>query len=169
MILFLLDGTKQLLSSGLLHITNIAFSVVIGSTQNDQCGIYLMTFVVDISLGILICYYLLKLVDKILSYRKSKVLSFHQKLKSGNYFTKVQLTDGSLEVNIDYFVWFEQTAIWLLIVLVVAAVYADEAARHRHSNNFFKCRHSARQLEHADVFSSSLDSGMPRSSRFSSS
>lgn len=73
MVLFLLDGTKQLLSSGLLHITNIAFSVVIGSTQNDQCGIYLMTFVVDISLGILICYYLLKLVDKILSYRKSKV------------------------------------------------------------------------------------------------
>lgn len=120
MVLFLLDSTKQLLSSGLLHITNIAFSVVIGSTQNDQCGIYLMTFVVDISLGILICYYLLKLVDKILSYRKSKVLACHQQLKSGNYFTKLQMEDGSFEVGIDYFVWFEQTAIWLLIVFVVA-------------------------------------------------
>jgi hypothetical protein len=119
MVLFLLDSTKQLLSSGLLHITNIAFSVVIGSTQNDQCGIYLMTFVVDISLGILICYYLLKLVDKILSYRKSKVLACHQQLKSGNYFTKMQMEDGSFEVGIDYFVWFEQTAIWLLIVFVV--------------------------------------------------
>ena len=75
MILFLLDGTKQILSSGLLHITNIAFSVVLGSSTIDQCGLYLITFVVDISLGIIICYYLLKVVDKILSYRKSKVRS----------------------------------------------------------------------------------------------
>lgn len=151
MVLFLLDGTKQLLSSGLLHITNIAFSVVIGSTQNDQCGIYLMTFVVDISLGILICYYLLKLVDKILSYRKSKVPCSDQKLKSGNYFTKVQLQDGTFEVSIDYFVWFEQTAIWLLIVLVVAAGHADEAVGHCRPNNFFELRHAAGKLEHADV------------------
>lgn len=146
MVLFLLDGTKQLLSSGLLHITNIAFSVVIGSTQNDQCGIYLMTFVVDISLGIVICYYLLKLVDKILSYRKSKVRCTQQKLKSGNYFTKEQLEDGTFEVSIDYFVWFEQTAIWLLIVLVVATAQADEVASHRDPNNLFELRHSAGKL-----------------------
>lgn len=75
MVLFLLDGTKQLLSSGLLHITNICFSVILSGTTNktDQCGIYLITFVVDISLGILICYYLLKTLDRFLTYRRSKV------------------------------------------------------------------------------------------------
>lgn len=73
MILFFLDGTKQLFSSGLLHVTNICFSVVLGSEHTDQCGLYLMSFVVDISLGILICYYMLKLLDKFLTYRRSKV------------------------------------------------------------------------------------------------
>lgn len=73
MILFLLDGTKQLLSSGLLHFVNIAFSVFIGSKEHDQCGIYLMTFVVDISLGILMCWYMMKLLDKFLTYNNSKV------------------------------------------------------------------------------------------------
>ena len=52
---------------------NIAFSVFIGSKEHDQCGIYLMTFVVDISLGILMCWYMMKLLDKFLTYNNSKV------------------------------------------------------------------------------------------------
>lgn len=73
MSLFMLDGLKQLLSSGLLHVANICFSVMLGSSKHDQCGLYLITFVVDISLGIVICYYLLKVLDKFLTYRRSKV------------------------------------------------------------------------------------------------
>jgi flagellar biosynthesis protein FliR len=73
MILFFLDGTKQLLSSGMLHFVNISFSVFIGSKEHDQCGIYLMSFVFDISVGILICWYMMKLLDKFLTYKNSKV------------------------------------------------------------------------------------------------
>lgn len=37
--LFFMDGTKQLLSNGLIHVINVYLSVVIGdSRQNDQCG-----------------------------------------------------------------------------------------------------------------------------------
>jgi hypothetical protein len=37
--LFLMDGAKQLLSNGLLHVANVLISVVVGDQkQNDQCG-----------------------------------------------------------------------------------------------------------------------------------
>lgn len=37
--LFLMDGAKQLLSNGLLHVANVVISVFVGDKrQNDQCG-----------------------------------------------------------------------------------------------------------------------------------
>lgn len=118
MILFLLDGTKQLLSSGMLHVANVVFSVIIGggSTGADQCGVYIMAFIIDVSLGIVICYYFLKLLDKFLTYKNSK------KLKSGNYFRREVGINGQIDVYIDYVVWAEQTAIWCLIVLIMKII-----------------------------------------------
>lgn len=75
--LFFLDGTKQLLSNSLLHFSNLFFSVILGSTTTDQCGIYLMSFVVDITLGTALCYYLLKVLDRFLEYRKAKARQFN--------------------------------------------------------------------------------------------
>jgi hypothetical protein len=72
-----------------------------------------MAFVVDVSLGIVICYYFLKTLDTFLTYKNSK------KLKSGNYFRREVGANGQVDVFIDYMIWGEQTAIWCLIVILV--------------------------------------------------
>jgi hypothetical protein len=34
-----MDGTKQLISNGMLHVANVVISVFVGDQkQNDQCG-----------------------------------------------------------------------------------------------------------------------------------
>lgn len=130
LLLFFLDGTKQLLSSGFLHITNITFSVLISTDESskqgmDECGLYLTSFTVDLSLGLLLCYGLMHLLNKFLSYKKSK------KLKSGNYFKTDHDAEGKVVVSIDYWVWAEQTMIWLLVVFVVASCpHPDENNRN---------------------------------------
>ena len=83
-----------------------------------------MSFVVDISLGTLICWYLLKTLDSFLDYKKAKVAPNDQKLKSGNYFRRIELEDGKTEVQIDYLIWFEQSALWCLIVIIVTNSHA---------------------------------------------
>jgi hypothetical protein len=38
--LFFMDGAKQLLSNGLLHVANVVISVFVGDQkQHDQCGV----------------------------------------------------------------------------------------------------------------------------------
>lgn len=85
-----------------------------------------MSFVVDITLGTLLCWYLLQLLDKFLTYKKAKVGSPHQKLKSGNYFRRVEVEGGKPDVQIDYLIWFEQTALWCIIVIIVNSGNPDE-------------------------------------------
>lgn len=74
MILFFLDGAKQLLSSGLMHVINIVVSIVLGSLKGgDQCGLYYTAVVIDVSLGTSVCYGLLYSFDHLVSYQNSKV------------------------------------------------------------------------------------------------
>lgn len=72
--LFMLDGLKQLLSNGLIHVINIFFSVELGkSSSSDQCGIYFVSVVLDVTLGTLISFTLLYTFDRLVSYQYSKV------------------------------------------------------------------------------------------------
>lgn len=91
-----------------------------------------MSFVVDITFGTAICWYLLHILDKFLEYKKAKVDSSNKKLKSGNYFKRVENGEGQLEVQIDYLIWFEQTTLWCLIVIIVGPHHADESGGFTH-------------------------------------
>jgi STIMATE family len=113
MTLFLLDGAKQLLSSGLLHVANILFSVYLGNKTTDECGVYVVTMVVDVTLGVLICYGILSGINLILQAKKIRAL------KSGNYFRRIATEDGNSDYAIDYLVWTEQVAVWCFIVIFV--------------------------------------------------
>lgn len=120
--LFFLDGFKQLLSNGLIHVINLVVSSLLGSLNDgDECGLYYSAVVIDVTLGTSICFGLLYSFDKGVSYQYSKVSFPHQKLKSGNYFKKVEDGKGSKKYAIDYFCWFQQTVIWCIIVFLVAA------------------------------------------------
>lgn len=72
--LFFLDGTKQLLSNGLIHFINVVFAIFVGSYKSgDPCGIYYTSVVIDVSLGTTISFLLLYSFDKFVSYQYSKV------------------------------------------------------------------------------------------------
>lgn len=87
---------------------------MLGSLKGgDECGLYYSAVVIDVTIGTSICFGLLYTFDRVVSYQYSK------KLKSGNYFKKVENSDGSRKFAIDYFCWFQQTVIWCLIVFFV--------------------------------------------------
>ena len=121
--LFLLDGTKQLLSNGLVHFINVVFAIFVGSYKSgDPCGLYFTSVVIDVSLGTSISFMLLYAFDRFVSYQNSKVYDiWYQRLKSGNYFMKVE-SEGRVKYAIDYWCWFLQTSIWCLIVFFVVFV-----------------------------------------------
>ena len=66
--LFFMDGTKQLLSNGMLHILNVWVSVAVGhGVKHDQCGVYFMSIVIDVTFGLVVTYTLVVLSNKLLS------------------------------------------------------------------------------------------------------
>ena len=85
--LFLLDGLKQLLSNGLIHVINLFVSTLLGSMKGgDECGLYYSAVVVDVTLGTLICYGLLSTFDKVVSYQNSKVHLFYAEIEKRKLF-----------------------------------------------------------------------------------
>jgi len=98
---------------------NIFFSIILGKlATGDQCGLYFISIVIDVTLGTFISFLLLYMFDKLVSYQCSKVGLTQQKLKSGNYFRK-DTENGKIVYKIDYICFAQQTLIWLLIVTVV--------------------------------------------------
>ena len=108
-----MDGTKQLSSNTMLHVLNVWVSVAVGtSKQHDQCGIYTMSLLLDVTLGLAITYGLVLASNRMLS------LAFTKRMKSGNYFKGVRKS-GEIIYTIDYWAWAKQILIWLMLVLMV--------------------------------------------------
>ena len=76
--LFFMDCTKQLLSNSMLHIMNVWLAVVVGTPkQHDQCGVYFMSILIDVTLGLAITYGLVVLSNRVLSVAFTKVVAIH--------------------------------------------------------------------------------------------
>lgn len=150
--IWLLDVSKQILSQLSTHAANVIFAMVLASNSlqaksaalrllqsapapaanpegPDQCNYYLVTIVIDTSVGVIIACRLLVFVEKILQEKKL------EHLKSGNYYKttsvkkieKLKVEDGKQiqvpieteeNIAINYQYWFMQVGIWLLVVLV---------------------------------------------------
>ena len=63
--IFLLDISKQLITTGFIHTLNIALSVylVTLTDYNNGCVWYFINFCMDNLLGIVICYCIFKVID----------------------------------------------------------------------------------------------------------
>lgn len=118
--LFFLDGFKQLSSNGLIHVINIWYSISRGnSLEYDQCGIYFVSILIDMTLGTLVCFLLLRSFNRLVSYKTTK------RLQSGNYFKRVpSSSSGHMKYEIDLCCWFQQTAVWCFIVLLMKLLVA---------------------------------------------
>lgn len=111
--LFFMDGTKQLSSNTMMHVMNVWLAVAVGTSKNhDQCGIYFMSLLLDVTLGLAITYGLVVLSNRVLS------VAFTKRMKSGNYFKGVR-KGANIVYVIDYWAWIKQILVWLLLVLIV--------------------------------------------------
>lgn len=82
------------------------------SVKSDECMWYFINLFVDTTLGIFICFALMRLVDKFAKEHKIK------ELQSGLYYEKVR-KNGKLFTRLKPKMYFIQLGTWVLIVVIV--------------------------------------------------
>ena len=99
-----MDSSKQVFSSGFMHVFNLAAAVMVGSihSDTDSCVWYFLNMLIDVFLGTAICFLLL--------------LGTEQCVK---YSPKLHFTSGFYGNPPSWKTWLYQISVWLLIVLVM--------------------------------------------------
>lgn len=108
MLIFLLDVFKQLLSSSIIHLFNVIVSIILTNQQHyseDECSSYLISFLFDVSFGVVLTYFFLRVNHRVFSKRK------HWKCQQGNYI----LENGRICRE----AYMIQALMWVLITLFV--------------------------------------------------
>lgn len=107
--IFLLDVFKQIISASSLHLINVIISVMISDIivkeTPDQCASYLISVLMDSTIGVIIVVLVLKISLRFI--RKYKL----NYLEQGNYLSR----DGEVIVTN----YAGQTAIWISANLMV--------------------------------------------------
>ena len=106
-IVWLLDISKQGISTLLLHFFNLFFSIAVSAENEDQCVWYLNNVLLDGTIGVLFQWIFVRCLE-ILA-RKLKI----EALTSGCYYSYEQ--NEFFENTIDYSIWASQMGIWCLI------------------------------------------------------
>lgn len=107
--IFLLDSSKQIVGAGAIHCMNLACSMFFSSTSShgtsDECAWYWVNIMIDTTLGVCVCYGLLKMSENMCGYT------------SGRY------GKGSIgidwETNPNYMAWLQQIIVWMVIVSIM--------------------------------------------------
>lgn len=95
--IWFLDTSKQAIGMLFIHFANVYLSDL---TEEDPCSLYLINFLLDASLGMLIIYSGVRVVSAIVEWRQWDSLRF------GEYGEPVQCT-----------AWFGQCVLYILIVM----------------------------------------------------
>lgn len=106
LVVFFLDSSKQLVGAGVIHILNMVCAMVFSAQEHataDECAWYWVNIMIDTTLGVLVCYWLLKATERILGY------------ESGNY-GKDARTGIDWENDPDWWTWGKQIGVWCCIV-----------------------------------------------------
>lgn len=96
------DTSKQAIASIFTHFANVALSTI---NKEDPCSLYLMNFLLDATLGMLVIWLALKLVSKLVEYKQWTLLIL------GEYGDPPQVT-----------AWLGQCGIYLLISVLEKGV-----------------------------------------------
>lgn len=122
-VVWLLDTSKQAFSSVLAHCINLILAVLLSKAgTSDNWDWYFINITVDVLLGVFLCFFILKGIEKVAIRYQINVLN------TGNYvnidYEKEFLIDfeptKQTEIDdIDYRIWWVQIVIWGMIVIVV--------------------------------------------------
>lgn len=109
---FCLDSSKQIFGAGAIHCMNMVCAIAFAGKEadhGDECAWYWTNIMIDTTFGVLICYGLLKLTEKLFGY------------DSGHYGKKAS-TGIDWENNPDYYKWAQQIVVWGVIVSLMKLV-----------------------------------------------
>lgn len=110
--IFLLDSSKQIVGAGLIHVLNMICATLFSGVEDataDECAWYWVNIMIDTTFGVLICYWILKLTERLFGY------------ESGNYGKGAQ-TGIDWENNPDYGKWGKQISVWCAIVSMMKCI-----------------------------------------------
>eukprot|EP01017_Pseudomicrothorax_dubius_P038401 TRINITY_DN5748_c0_g1_i1.p1 TRINITY_DN5748_c0_g1~~TRINITY_DN5748_c0_g1_i1.p1 ORF type:complete len:264 (-),score=21.65 TRINITY_DN5748_c0_g1_i1:107-898(-) len=115
--IWILDVSKQLASALVAHFANVVLSIVLtvdDEAGTDVCCWYFVSFMSDTTIGVVICYYMLKLTNKLLA-----KVGLHD-YKTGNYIKPVIGDQAKRHepFEISYKNWAIQLTIWNIIVVL---------------------------------------------------
>jgi hypothetical protein len=94
-----------------LFLSVIMEDIKTNETKKDECVWYFLNFFLDTSIGILICYGLMKIANYIV---EKKDISF---LKSGFYF-EVKYKKGKPRYKLKMMMYFSQLIVWEIIIII---------------------------------------------------
>lgn len=118
---FTLDVSKQVVSCLLVHFANLHLSVVVAN-EKDQCVTYLAAMLVDVTIGVILSWILLRFFDIVFAKLGAECLV------SGNYFVMRKI-DRRREFFISYNRWAAQTAVWCFIAVAVILAFTSDQNR----------------------------------------
>ncbi|KAM4711667.1 transmembrane protein 110, like isoform 3-T3 [Anableps anableps] len=96
------DTSKQAIGALFIHFANVFLSTL---TKEDPCSLYLMNFLLDATLGMLVIWVAVKLVSKLVEHKQWRLLSF------GEYGDPPQAA-----------AWLGQGGVYLLIMVLEKGV-----------------------------------------------
>jgi len=115
--IFCLDSSKQIVGAGVIHVLNLLCAMAFTARQHsaaDECAWYWVNIMIDTTLGVGVCWMLLKVTERIGGY-------------NSGYYGK-EGTGIDWEGQPDYGAWLKQIGMWVVIVsmmkmMVVVAMY----------------------------------------------
>ena len=116
MIVWFLDTSKQVIGSSTQHFLNLFISDKIGAHAGVQCEWFLISLVLDSTIGTLLCY----LIQMFLTYLLKNT---KHEFKSGEYTKYQEQTSQDETPVIDFKLFFLQVFYWILIVIIVKILF----------------------------------------------
>ena len=107
--------SKQIVSSCTVHMMNLFIAIFLSQDKDkktDECMWYFINLAIDTTIGVLICFAILLLVNKLAKDLKIK------DLQSGLYYEKY-IKNGKKCIRLKPKMYFTQLIVWILIVTIV--------------------------------------------------
>jgi len=87
--------------------------ISLDETNGDQCVWYLVNLLFDTTIGVLLCYLLVLILNELVKRNNWKIL------EKGLYYEEYKDKNGKTKTRLLYKMYFAQLCTWIVIVMIV--------------------------------------------------
>ncbi|CAI2377756.1 unnamed protein product [Moneuplotes crassus] len=121
--IWFLDTSKQVFSAGLVHCLNMVLSTLLSeSSVTDNCEWYFINFAVDVGIGTILCFVIIKSIEAFAAVNGIDALNtgvYVHEDYSHPENVNLEPTEQETGHIIDYRIWGLQLFVWTCVVLIV--------------------------------------------------